>query len=74
MDQQSLALPPDIGESVARALDEDIGKGDLTAALISEDAAAAAFVASERRPQDTARTRVHGHRPHVLSDGAISTW
>ncbi|MFL2554341.1 MAG: carboxylating nicotinate-nucleotide diphosphorylase [Candidatus Rariloculaceae bacterium] len=44
MDQQSLALPPNIGESVARALDEDIGKGDLTADLISEDATAAATV------------------------------
>jgi nicotinate-nucleotide pyrophosphorylase (carboxylating) len=37
MDQQSFALPSDIDETVARALDEDLGNGDLTAGLISED-------------------------------------
>lgn len=44
MDQQSLALPSDIGEAVARALDEDLGNGDLTADLISEDAVTNATV------------------------------
>ena len=36
------ALPPDIGAQVARALAEDIGSGDVTAALIPADAQARA--------------------------------
>jgi nicotinate-nucleotide pyrophosphorylase (carboxylating) len=37
-------LPRDIGETVARALAEDLGNGDITAALIAPGAAAAAEV------------------------------
>lgn len=40
----ALALPPGIEESVALALAEDVGGGDLTAALIDEHAMAAATI------------------------------
>ena len=38
MAQQSIPLPPDLGEVVAQALEEDRGSGDLTAKLIDADA------------------------------------
>jgi len=38
------ALPPDLGEQVARALEEDVGSGDLTAAMIPIDAIARATI------------------------------
>lgn len=38
------ALPPDIETVVRRALEEDVGSGDLTAALIAADATATAWV------------------------------
>lgn len=38
------ALPPDIRECVARALQEDVGTGDLTASLIPRDKSAHAHV------------------------------
>jgi nicotinate-nucleotide pyrophosphorylase (carboxylating) len=44
MVQHSLSLPADIGNTVARALEEDQGDGDLTAGLIAEDATAKAQV------------------------------
>jgi nicotinate-nucleotide pyrophosphorylase (carboxylating) len=44
MPQQTPPLPSDISASVARALDEDLGSGDLTAALIAEDTTANAQV------------------------------
>jgi nicotinate-nucleotide pyrophosphorylase (carboxylating) len=37
-------VPPDLPQQVERALEEDIGRGDLTAALIPEDARGAASV------------------------------
>ena len=37
-------LPPDIDEDVRRALAEDVGSGDLTAALVPDEAAEAALV------------------------------
>jgi nicotinate-nucleotide pyrophosphorylase (carboxylating) len=37
-------LPPDIGDVVARALDEDVGSGDVTAALIDGQTSATAEV------------------------------
>ncbi len=45
-------LPSDIGEAVARALAEDLGTGDVTAALIAADA--------------TARAQVHCREPATL--------
>jgi len=44
MVQHSQSLPPDIGDTVTRALEEDQGGGDLTAGLIAEDATAKAQV------------------------------
>ncbi len=44
MAQQSIPLPPDLGEVVAHALEEDRGSGDLTAELIDADATASAQV------------------------------
>jgi nicotinate-nucleotide pyrophosphorylase (carboxylating) len=44
MVQHSQSLPPDIGDTVTRALEEDQGCGDLTAGLIAEDATAKAQV------------------------------
>jgi nicotinate-nucleotide pyrophosphorylase (carboxylating) len=44
MVQHSQSLPPDIGDAVTRALEEDQGGGDLTAGLIAEDATAKAQV------------------------------
>jgi nicotinate-nucleotide pyrophosphorylase (carboxylating) len=44
MVQHAQSLPPDIGDAVTRALEEDRGGGDLTAALIAEDATAKAQV------------------------------
>ncbi len=44
MAQQSFPLPPDIGEVVAQALQEDRGSGDLTAKLIDAHATATAQV------------------------------
>ena len=44
MVQHSQSLPPDIGDTVTRALEEDRGGGDLTAGLIAEDAMAKAQV------------------------------
>jgi len=38
------ALPPDLGDQVARALEEDVGSGDLTAALVPSARSAAATV------------------------------
>ena len=42
MTAQPTTLPPDLSESVARALAEDIGNGDLTAELVAEDTMATA--------------------------------
>jgi nicotinate-nucleotide pyrophosphorylase (carboxylating) len=36
-DRSGVALPPDLAEQVARALAEDVGAGDLTAALVPPD-------------------------------------
>lgn len=44
MVQHSQSLPPDISDTVTRALEEDQGGGDLTAGLIAEDATAKAQV------------------------------
>ena len=44
MAQQSIPLPPDIGQVVAQAIKEDRGSGDLTASLIDADATASAQV------------------------------
>jgi nicotinate-nucleotide pyrophosphorylase (carboxylating) len=44
MVQHPQSLPPDIGDTVTRALEEDQGCGDLTAGLIAEDATAKAQV------------------------------
>ena len=44
MVQHSQSLPPDIGDAVTRALEEDQGGGDLTTGLIAEDATAKAQV------------------------------
>jgi len=44
MVQHSQSLPPGIGDTVTRALEEDQGGGDLTAGLIAEDAMAKAQV------------------------------
>ena len=44
MVQHSQSLPPDISDTVTRALEEDQGCGDLTAGLIAEDATAKAQV------------------------------
>src|SRR5437016_4306633 len=44
----SAALPPDISVTVSRALAEDIGEGDLTAALVSEQAQAQGQVISRQ--------------------------
>jgi len=44
MVQHSQSLPPDIGDTVTRALEEDQGGGDLTAGLIAADATARAQV------------------------------
>src|SRR5690349_12005333 len=43
----SLTLPPDIAESVSRALREDVGDGDATAALMPEAARATATVTAK---------------------------
>ncbi len=43
------ALPDDIADTVRRALAEDVGSGDLTAALLPEDGRAAAVVISRER-------------------------
>ena len=43
------ALPPDLARTVARALEEDLGTGDLTAALVPQDRFARATV-STREP------------------------
>ncbi len=42
-------LPPDLPETVARALAEDVGSGDVTAALLPPDATARARVVSRER-------------------------
>ena len=44
MAQHSQSLPPDIGDTVTRALEEDQGGGDLTAGLITEETTATAQV------------------------------
>jgi len=44
MARQDIPLPDDIGDVVARALEEDLGSGDLTAELIDEDVVATAQV------------------------------
>ncbi len=44
MAQQSIPLPPDIGEVVTLALNEDQGNGDLTAKLIDANATTTAQV------------------------------
>lgn len=45
-DPSTSGLPPDIARTVARALEEDVGTGDVTAALLPEAAAARARVVS----------------------------
>ncbi len=44
MAQQSIPLPPDLGEMVSRALKEDRGSGDLTAELVNAHTSANAQV------------------------------
>src|SRR3569832_75016 len=46
LDQTPESLPADLRETVARALEEDIGSGDLTAALIPNTTQARATVIS----------------------------
>ena len=42
-----IPVPPDLHETVARALREDVGDGDATAALVSADARASATVSAK---------------------------
>ncbi len=49
MAEQSIPLPPDITDSVNRALGEDRGDGDLTAGLIGTDATAKAQVTAGKK-------------------------
>ena len=44
------APPPDLDEQVARALAEDVGGGDLTAALVPADRSGRATVITRESP------------------------
>jgi nicotinate-nucleotide pyrophosphorylase (carboxylating) len=78
--------PPDIHEQVARALAEDVGSGDVTAALVPSDAQAhgslitrepmvlcgRAWLAETFRQLDNAiRIDWHGHDGHEFQAGAV---
>ncbi|HTQ35493.1 MAG TPA: carboxylating nicotinate-nucleotide diphosphorylase [Steroidobacteraceae bacterium] len=81
-----MQLPPDIHEQVARALAEDIGTGDVTAALVPADAMAHArlvtredmvlcgrawFAETFRQLDASIHIDWHGHDGHGFDAGAV---
>jgi nicotinate-nucleotide pyrophosphorylase (carboxylating) len=66
-------LPSDIATVVARALDEDIGAGDLTAALIAPETSAAALVIA-REPAVLCGTAWFDETFHQIDPSVSVAW